>query len=127
MQTYRKTQGKCFLFIDFKSAYNTVDRDILQEIMSAKNILTANELQFLRYLHDKIYFVGNGERHYFKNGVGQGLTTLPGLFDIYMEEIMKQVKKECNFDLWYLLYADDLVFVASYHQTEIILHAKKII
>ena len=70
MQTYRKTQGKCVLFIDFKSAYNTVDRDILWDIMSEKNILTANELQFLRYLHDKIYFVGNGERYYFKNGVG---------------------------------------------------------
>ena len=36
---------------------------------------------------------------------------------------MKQVKTECNFDLWYLLYADDLVFVASYHQIEIILDA----
>jgi len=68
----------------------------------------------LRTLHDKIYFCAGGERFYFKNGVAQGLLTSPGLFDIYMEEVMLKVKEKCGFELWYLLYADDLVLVANY-------------
>ena len=32
--------------------------------------MSNNDIEFLRLLHDKIYFVANGERYYFKNGVG---------------------------------------------------------
>ena len=70
MNTYKKTSGRCVLFIDFKSAYNTVNRDILWEVMARKEVLEPNELEFLKCSHDKIYFVANGERYYFKNGVG---------------------------------------------------------
>jgi hypothetical protein len=42
------------------------------------------------------------------------MTTSPGLFNIYMEEFMKHVKMEFREDLWYKLYADDLVFIIDY-------------
>ena len=79
----------CTIFIDYKSAYNTVNRSKLWEIISKLNIFNANELEFLKLLHDKIHFVVNNEKYYFRDGVGQGLTTSPGLFNIYMEEVMK--------------------------------------
>jgi hypothetical protein len=41
----------CTVFIDFKSAYNTVLREKLCEALENKNILTKNEVQFLRAFH----------------------------------------------------------------------------
>lgn len=114
MRSYKKRDGKCVVFIDFKSAYNTIQRDLLWDIMKRRNIMSDNDIQFLKTLHDKIYFVANGERFYFKNGVGQGLTTSPGLFNIYMEEVMSEIKEALSFELFYLLYADDLVCIADY-------------
>ena len=49
------------------------------------------------------------------NGVGQGLITSPGLFNIYMEEVMKTLKQRCTYDIWYKLYADDLVLIVQHH------------
>jgi hypothetical protein len=108
MLTYRKVSDKCVLFVDCKSAYNNVNRDILWDIVSPSKILEPDELRFLKLLQDSNYFVAYNQRYYFKNEVGKGLKSSPGLFDIY-------IKEKCDLDLWYLLYTDDLVFVAGHH------------
>ncbi len=56
-------------FIDFKSAYNSVNREILYEILIKKNILPANEVIFLKEIHNSIYFRIDNQYFYFNNGV----------------------------------------------------------
>ena len=48
----KKSNGMCTIFIDFKSAYNTVLRE-LYEALENKNILTKNEVQFLSAFFSK--------------------------------------------------------------------------
>lgn len=89
----KKRDGNCILFIDYKSAYNTVNRTKLWEILRKNGIFTEQEIKFLECIHNKIYFRVNGQKYYFQNGVGQGLSTSPGLFNIYMEEVIKCLKE----------------------------------
>ena len=42
----------------------------------------------------------------------QGSPISPALFDIYMEDVMREICLSCtDKNLWYKLYADDLVLV----------------
>jgi hypothetical protein len=59
----------CILFLDFKSAYNTVDRSRLYNILRKNNLLEAQEIDFLETLHNKLYFIGKNQKFYFKKGV----------------------------------------------------------
>jgi hypothetical protein len=65
-----KRQGECCIFIDYKSAYNTVNRLRLYRILKEKNILSPPEVDFLQGMHDALYFSGaGGQRFYLRNGV----------------------------------------------------------
>jgi len=57
MRKTKKSEGKCCLFIDFKSAYNTVKKDIVFHLLREKNILFDEEIEFLRALYKNIYFI----------------------------------------------------------------------
>jgi len=35
-----------------------------------------------------------------------------------MEEVMKQVKLRCKFEIWYKLYADDLVLMVKHNEVK---------
>ena len=109
----RQRDGMCCVFIDYKSAYNTVRRDVLYWALVTKKILTSDEARFLERLHDCLYFkVGADQRFHFRNGVHQGSPISPALFDIYMEDVMREICLSCtDKNLWYKLYADDLVLV----------------
>jgi hypothetical protein len=48
--------GRCCIFVDFKSAYNTIRRDLLYRLLVEKNILSELEVNFLRCLHESLYF-----------------------------------------------------------------------
>ena len=56
LRATKKRQGECCLFIDYKSAYNTVNRSRLYRILKDKNILTHDEVNFLQAMHDAVYF-----------------------------------------------------------------------
>ena len=105
------------MFIDYKSAYNTVLRDELYRTLVNKKILTADEANLLKVMHDCLYFEAGGERYYLKNGVHQGSPISPALFNIYIEDVMQEIKQQCTAgdELWYKLYADDLVLVAKHN------------
>ena len=78
----------CLIFIDFKSAYNTIIRKKIYDILKRKNILTDEETLFLELLHDKLYFENKDKKYYFPNGVHQGSPLSPALFNIYLEEFL---------------------------------------
>ena len=78
LKSVKAKDGECTLLIDFKSAYNTVNRQRLYEIMLKKNILPPEEIEFLKILHDNLYFVGKDKRRVFlQNGVHQGSPISP--------------------------------------------------
>ncbi len=70
LRSSRRRDGRCAIFIDFKSAYNTVDRTILYRALLKRGILNASEVQFLRCLHNSLYFsLSSGQRVHLKEGV----------------------------------------------------------
>jgi hypothetical protein len=64
----KKKDKKCCLFIDYKSAYNTINKDKLYQILEERNILDPEEIQFLRELYRHLYFECKGEKFYLMNG-----------------------------------------------------------
>ena len=70
LRSTRRRDGRCAVFVDFKSAYNTVPRARLYQALLDRNILTAEEVQFLRCLHDALHFpTSSGQRVHLRNGV----------------------------------------------------------
>ena len=69
IRSYYKRENMTIIFIDLKSAYNTVNRKKLYEIMKKKEILLDTEVDFLEKIHDSIFFKVNGKKYYFNNGV----------------------------------------------------------
>jgi hypothetical protein len=117
LQASKKSEGKCCLFIDYKSAYNTVDREILYQIITEKQILKPEEVEFLRLLHKNLFFKVGENKYFFKNGVHQGSPISPALFDIYIEKVIEELREATTIDnLFYKLYADDVVFIVSYKE-----------
>ena len=56
----RQREGDCCVFIDYKSAYNTVNRKRLYHILKTKKILLPEEVDFLEGMHDALYFSCGG-------------------------------------------------------------------
>ncbi len=55
--------------IDYKLAYNSINREILYLILKDKNILTNDKVDFLQAMHDAVYFKCGGKSYYIKNDV----------------------------------------------------------
>ena len=82
------------IFIDFRKAFDSVDRDKLWTIMSSKGIPT-----HLTTTIQKIYKentirvnVGNGiseDSRYITQGVKQGCPLSPVLFNLYLDEVIR--------------------------------------
>jgi hypothetical protein len=55
--------------IEYKSAYSTINRERLYQILNEKKILANDEVDFLQIMHDTVYFKCGGKGYYPKNGV----------------------------------------------------------
>jgi len=122
IKKHKRSEQQCIIFIDFKSAYNTVNRERLFQIVQNLTIFSNDEIAFLKLILDKLYFkTQNGEKYYFKNGVPQGMSTSPALFNIYIEDFMKNLQETYGHKIWHLLYADDLVISVNRNELESII------
>ncbi len=48
-------------------------------------------MDFLKSIHNVVYFRCNGKRFYLKSGVHQASSISPAQFDIYMEYVIAEV------------------------------------
>ncbi len=112
-----KFRPKALLFIDFKSAYNNVNLDMLFSTLLSKRILNDDEITFLRTLYSKTTLtVGNGKIEIHK-GVMQGSIISPALFNIFIEPLLRELNKIANIEDIFA-YADDIA-VCTYSINEL--------
>jgi hypothetical protein len=98
------------VFFDFSSAYDTVNREKLYEMLRIKGILNQHDIELLEFIHYNLRIDIGGKSITTSRGVPQGLTTSPILFDIYVEGILENLQKANHFSR---MFADDLACVAE--------------
>ena len=70
VKQYKAKDQMVALFVDLKSAYNTVNRKTLFSFIRKEEILNQSESVFLEHLYNSIYLkTGDNRRHYFPKGV----------------------------------------------------------
>ena len=112
-------------FIDFKKAFDSVDRDKLWSIMSSKVIPThlITIIQTI-YMENIIRInAGNGiseDSRVITQGVRQGCPPSPVLFNVYLDEVIKKWLKKLKTSKYFkelifniLLFADDQFIISD--------------
>ncbi len=102
------------LFIDFSNAYNSIPHELLFAKLRLKKVLDEEEIQFIEQLYAR-YRLRIGKAHIRSNkGVAQGSVISPALFNIFIEDLSEELKRETGLSLEDILYyADDLLVICS--------------
>ena len=95
------------LFIDFKSAYNNVQLDILFTLLKNKQILTDDEVEFIRALYSHTKLTIGKEKIEVNKGFMQGSIISPNLFNIFSEDLIIALVDQLGIENVFA-YADDL-------------------
>jgi hypothetical protein len=94
------------MFVDLKNAYDSVNREIIYEILRGKKILNEKEITLLKWIYENIEIKLGEKKVRTGKGVPQGLINSPILFNIYINSIITELESyhiECR------LYADDMI------------------
>jgi len=114
------------LFVDFKAAFDSVDRGVLVETMRERGVregLVRRVEELLRETKCRVKGRrgGGGEQFWTARGVRQGCPLSPLLFNILMADLEEKMGKvswgELGWEgekVYSLLYADDTVLLAKY-------------
>lgn len=100
-------QKEQVLFVDFAKAYNSLSHRRLVEIVERKyEGWTMNCLKQIILKQTMCIFEG----HYYKpsNGIMQGSSVAPFLCNLYIDQVMAELKETCP-RMDFISYADDLV------------------
>ncbi len=110
LRTNRKTRVYG-LFIDFKSAYNTILLDKLFDLL--KEIYTPDEVDFIKEMYSRIK-IRMGDYSFKPNiGVPQGSILAPAFFNIYINGLLNLIQNEDVSIEDILAYADDLLILCT--------------
>jgi len=104
---------RCYgIFIDFSSAYNTVDHQILfQKLLP---ILGEEKTNLIKSLYSRMKIRIGDETALPNQGVAQGSLISPALFNIYSEGLFKTIESEIKINEEDLLgYADDILIICD--------------
>ena len=126
---YTKNKGKLFAaFIDFKKAYDTVNRDILLKTLTEYGI-TGNLWKNIQAIYKSVNYTIKLKNQAMSPissdlGLKQGCPLSPLLFNLYINEIAKHLSPTSedsimlqNEKITHLMYADDLIILASSKKT----------
>ncbi|CAD8215511.1 unnamed protein product [Paramecium octaurelia] len=117
---YKKQDKMDCIFIDFSNAFNSINRQRLFNILSAKSILDGIEIKFLNHLYTNLHYIcpQMNTTFYFQNGVPQGSPLSPALFNIYLEDFLASLKQNCNFNYTSYEFADDIVIIIAHRNIQ---------
>ncbi|KAK9884156.1 hypothetical protein WA026_005108 [Henosepilachna vigintioctopunctata] len=136
----RKCRNTVITFIDFKKAYDSVDRETLFEIMKEFGIDRKTRTiieQTLTGTTSNVKFMGEiSDPFEIKTGVRQGDGLSPILFNIVLEKIIREwelhvkgiqvgIKKENRLNVKCLAFADDIAIITD-NRTEAIRAVEKL-
>ena len=104
---------RCYgVFIDFSSAYNTIDHGILFKLLQP--IIGQKNTDLIRALYSRMKIRLGKETITPNQGVAQGSLISPALFDIYAQNLLLKLQSEVHIDIEDLLaYADDTLIICE--------------